>query len=75
MKGGQVVLKNPGQPILNATLKPIQKVDIESLLDKKTIAKRQVKKYQGRPGLERLTDASLLFGDKSKSSEGTSQKE
>lgn len=65
MKGGQVVLKNPGQPVLNATLKPIQKVDIESLIDKKTNAKQQVKKYQARTGLERLSEQNSLFPDKS----------
>ncbi|XP_018569397.1 zinc finger protein 235-like [Anoplophora glabripennis] len=65
MKGGQVVLKNPGQPILNATLKPIQKVDIESLIDKKSNAKQQIKKYQARPGLERLSEQNSLFSDKS----------
>ncbi|KAJ8927764.1 hypothetical protein NQ314_019768 [Rhamnusium bicolor] len=53
MKGGQVVLKNPGQPVLNATLKPVQKMDIESLLDKKTSARQQIKKYQRRLGPER----------------------
>ncbi|KAG5891868.1 hypothetical protein JTB14_015887 [Gonioctena quinquepunctata] len=46
MKGGQVVLKNAGQPILNATLKSIQKTDIESLLDKKSTSKKQIKRYQ-----------------------------
>ncbi|KAJ8977991.1 hypothetical protein NQ317_004536 [Molorchus minor] len=46
MKGGQVVLKSPGQPILNATLKPVQKVDIENLLDQKAQSRQQVKKYQ-----------------------------
>nr|XP_023013462.1 zinc finger protein 84-like [Leptinotarsa decemlineata] len=49
MKGGQVVLKNAGQPIINATLKPIQKTDIESLLDKKSEGKSPVKRYQKRP--------------------------
>ncbi|KAJ8920535.1 hypothetical protein NQ315_005404 [Exocentrus adspersus] len=65
MKGGQVVLKNPGHPILNATLKPIQKGDIESLIDKKSNSKQQIKKYQARSGLERISDPSLLFPDKS----------
>ncbi|KAJ8941141.1 hypothetical protein NQ318_004261 [Aromia moschata] len=48
----QVVLKNPGQPVLNATLKPVQKIDIESLLDKKTNIRHEIKKYQRRPGPE-----------------------
>lgn len=72
MKGGQVVLKNPGQPILNATLKPIQKVDIESLIDKKTNAKQQIKKYQARTGLERLSEQNSLFPDKPQGKTGTS---
>ncbi|CAH1159062.1 unnamed protein product [Phyllotreta striolata] len=48
VKNGQVVLKSGGQQILNATLKPIQKNEIDSLLDKRQSAgnKLQVKTYK-----------------------------
>ncbi|KAF7274778.1 uncharacterized protein LOC143195274 isoform X2 [Rhynchophorus ferrugineus] len=32
VKNGQVTMKNPGQPILNATIKPIQPSDIENFI-------------------------------------------
>ncbi|CAH1171139.1 unnamed protein product [Phaedon cochleariae] len=48
MKGGQVVLKSPGQAILNATLKPVHKNDIESLLDLKAANKAPVRRYRKR---------------------------
>lgn len=46
IKNGQVVLKNAGHPILNATLKPVRKTEIESLLEKKSEPKIQLKQYQ-----------------------------
>lgn len=46
MKNGQVVVKNAGQPILNATLKTVPKTEIESLLERKTEPKLQIKQYQ-----------------------------
>lgn len=46
IKNGQVVLKSAGHPILNATLKPVHKTEIESLLEKKSEPKIQLKQYQ-----------------------------
>lgn len=46
IKNGQVVLKNAGHPILNATLKPVRKTEIESLLVKKSEPRMQLKRYQ-----------------------------
>ncbi|XP_057661672.1 zinc finger protein 26-like [Diorhabda carinulata] len=45
VKGGQVVLKSAGQQILNASLKPMQKNEIDSLLDKRINSGVQVRKF------------------------------
>lgn len=60
IKNGQVVLKSAGQPILNATLKPVEKTEIESLLEKKSEPKIQLKQYQKK---SERTNASLKKTD------------
>lgn len=64
IKNGQVVLKSAGQPILNATLKPVEKTEIESLLEKKSEPKIQLKQYQKKgertTASLRITDSMLM---------------
>nr|CAI5843253.1 unnamed protein product [Callosobruchus analis] len=47
LKDGNVVLKNSTQPILNATLRPVKKREINSFLEKKKEL-NQLKQYQKR---------------------------
>lgn len=53
VRGGQVVLKSAGQQVLNASLRPMQKNEIDSLLDKRTNSRVQVKKF------DRKSDKSI----------------
>ncbi|XP_019772472.2 zinc finger protein 91 isoform X2 [Dendroctonus ponderosae] len=49
VKNGQVLMKSPGQPILNAKIKPIQQSDIDSLIHSQKQNKPQIKQYERKP--------------------------
>ncbi|XP_050293295.1 zinc finger protein 2-like [Anthonomus grandis grandis] len=51
VKNGQVIMKTPGQPIINAKIKPVQQSDIENLINGDKIKKTSpIKQYERKGG-------------------------
>ncbi|XP_060526327.1 transcriptional repressor CTCF-like [Cylas formicarius] len=49
LKNGQVVLKNSGKSIINASLKPVQKKDIDHLIQQQQMPRVRLRQYQKKP--------------------------